>query len=45
MYGGGCYTDTTEKFFHGTLPDLSRTLKATFHDAGVVVEYDDEQTD
>lgn len=38
---GGLYVDTSEGFFRGTLPDISRTIKAEFHDAGVVVMYED----
>ena len=34
---GGLYTDATQRFFHEALPNLSRTIKAELHDAGVVV--------
>jgi len=33
---GGIYTDVSKKFQRGILKDLSRTLKANIHDAGVV---------
>ena len=42
---GGLYLSTTDAFTRGTLSEISRTLKAGVHDAGVVVEYDDEQDD
>jgi len=35
--GGGVYVEASTRFFHGGLPNLSRCLKAEFHDAGVVV--------
>lgn len=38
---GGLYTDTSKDFTRGTLKDISRTIKAEMHDAGVVVLYED----
>lgn len=40
---GGLYTDTSDGFFRGTLPDISRTIKAEMHDAAVCVEYETEE--
>lgn len=37
--GDGLYTSTTDKFFHGGLNGISRTLKAEVHDAGVIQNY------
>ena len=34
--GDGLYLQTTQKFFRGPLPGISRCLKANAHDAGVV---------
>ena len=36
----GIYLSVTEKFQRGQLKDLSRALKATSHDAGVVIVYE-----
>lgn len=41
---GGIYLGTTSRFAGGTLPDVSRTLKANMHDAGVVVEYEEDNS-
>ena len=41
---GGVYLGTTSRFHRGTLPDVSRTLKANMHDAGVVVEYEEDNS-
>ena len=38
VLGGGCYTGTSEAFARGTLPGISRTIKAQIHDASVVVK-------
>ena len=40
--GGGLYISSSADFYHGALPDISRTLKAGCHDAAVVVEYEYE---
>ena len=40
----GVYLGTTGQFARGTLPDVSRTLKANMHDAGVVVEYEEDNS-
>ena len=37
MLFGGLYTGATQRFFHEALHNLSRTIKAELHDAGVVV--------
>lgn len=37
MLFGGLYTGATQRFFHEALHNLSRTIKAGVHDAGVVV--------
>lgn len=37
--GDGLYTGNSEEFFRGGLNDVSRTLKANVHDAGVVQNY------
>ena len=34
---GGLYTNATQRFFCESLHNLSRTIKAELHDAGVVV--------
>lgn len=34
---GGLYVQTTPPFFRGVLPDLSRALKASMPDAGVLL--------
>lgn len=41
---GGVYTESScnESFIRGALPGLSRTIKATQHDAGVCVEFYEE---
>jgi len=33
---GGIYTDASENFQRGIMPDVSKTLKANAHDAGIV---------
>lgn len=38
VLGGGCYICTSEAFTRGTLPGISRTIKARIHDAAVVVK-------
>lgn len=38
---GGLYSEASERFFHGTLIHLSRTIKAEIHDAAVVVLFED----
>ena len=35
---GGCYTTQTERFFHGTLPQLSRCVTTNAGDAGLCDE-------
>ena len=40
---GGCYTGTSEAFARGTLPGISRTIKAQMHDASVVVKVSKEK--
>lgn len=37
--GDGLYLSTTDSFFRGGLPGISRTIKANVHDAGVCVGY------
>ena len=34
---GGVYTNSSERFNRGILPNLCRTIKANSHDAAVVV--------
>lgn len=43
LFGGGLYTNATQRFFHEALPNLSRTIKAELHDAGVVVRVSKEK--
>lgn len=43
VVGGGLYTSATQRFFHEALPNLSRTIKASNHDAGVVVRISEEK--
>lgn len=43
MLFGGLYTGATQRFFHEALPRISRTIKAEFHDAGVVVRVSKEK--
>ena len=38
---GGLYLSQSERFFHGTLDDLSRTITTNAEDLGVVVLYED----
>ena len=40
---GGLYTNATQRFFKEALPNLSRTIKAELHDAGVVVLISEEK--
>lgn len=42
-FGGGLYTSATQRFFHEALPNLSRTIKASNHDAAVVVRISEEK--
>ncbi len=37
---GGVFTQVTAKFNRGSLVGLSRCLKATVSDAGILIEYD-----
>ena len=39
---GGLYHNTSERFLHGALPDLSRCLKCD-DSAAVVVEYESDR--
>lgn len=38
-HGQGLYLSTTPGFFRGGLQDVSRTLKAESHDAGICIDY------
>lgn len=40
---GGLYINATQRFFHEALPNLSRTIKASAQDAGVVVRVSKEK--
>ena len=40
---GGLYTSATQRFFHEAVPNLSRTIKASNHDAAVVVRISKEK--
>lgn len=43
MRGGGLYTNSSERFNRGILPNLCRTIKANSHDAAVVVAVSPEK--
>lgn len=43
LFGGGLYTGATQRFFHEALHNLSRTIKASAQDAGVVVRVSKEK--